>query len=80
MGQILRDAMPMHVRISEPQLLPDLIEVLLRNGCIAQPLGHASCRVIHVDAHDPEEARHEVLFFIRAWRTDHPGVDAIVTP
>jgi hypothetical protein len=70
----------MHVRISEPELLPDLIEVLLQNGCVAQPLGHASCRVIHVHAHDPDEAWHELLFFIRAWRTDHPGVDAVVTP
>jgi hypothetical protein len=70
----------MHVRISEPQLLPDLIEVLLRNGCVAQATGNASCSVMHVHAHDPDEAWREVVFFVRAWRTHHAGVDAVVTP
>jgi hypothetical protein len=70
--------MTMHVRISHPALLPDLVGSLLRSGCVAATLGDDSCAVVHVHALDAEEARREVTFFLGAWRLGHAGVRAVV--
>jgi hypothetical protein len=72
--------MAMHVRISEPQLLPDLLDVFLRNGCVAQSLAEDSCIVVHVHAGNASEAWREVAFFLGAWQLDHPSVAADMTP
>jgi len=71
--------MSMHVRISEPALLPDLIDLFLRNNCVAQPVGKDSCIVVHVHAYHADEAWREVAFFLGAWQIGHPGVAAVVT-
>jgi hypothetical protein len=71
--------MTMHVRITESALLPDLVDLLLRNGCLVHVVGADSCVVAHVQAGDAEEAWRELRFFVRAWRTQHPGLRAILT-
>jgi hypothetical protein len=69
----------MHVRISEPALLPDLVSAFLRNECVAQRVGNDSCVVVHVHAGHADEAWREVAFFVRAWEIGNPGVSAVVT-
>jgi hypothetical protein len=71
--------MTMRVHITEPELLPDLVERLLRSRCIAYIVGERSCAIVHVEAEDAEEARREVEFFVQAWRAEHPGLAALLT-
>jgi hypothetical protein len=70
--------MTMRVRISEPALLPELVDALLRSGCVATMLADDSCAVVHMHAADADEARREVTFFLGAWRLRHSGVSAVV--
>ena len=69
----------MRVRLTEPTLLAELIAVFLRNGCVAQAVGDDSCVVVHVHARNTDEAWREVAFFVRAWRTQHPDLGAVLT-
>ena len=71
--------MPMRVRISESALLPDLVDLLLRNGCVSYAVGEDTCVVVHVHARDADEALRELTFFIRAWRTQHPDLRTVLT-
>jgi hypothetical protein len=71
--------MALYVRIGEPVLLPELVAALVRNGCIAQQVDRDACRVVHVFAGHAEEARRELVFFVRAWQLGHPEVSAVVT-
>jgi len=68
--------MPMHVRISEPALLPELMDLFLRNDCVAHPVATDACLVLHVHANHGSEARQELAFFLRAWQISHPHVTA----
>jgi len=70
--------MTMLVRISEPALLPGLVDLLLRSGCIAHAVGRGACAVIHVRARDGAEAERELAFFLRAWQLGHPDVSAVL--
>jgi hypothetical protein len=72
-------AMTMHVRLTEPTLLADLVTLFLRNGCVAHAVGDDSCVVVHVQARDAEEAWREVAFFVRAWHMQHPDLAAVLT-
>jgi hypothetical protein len=71
--------MALYVRIGEPVLLPELVAALVRSGCIAQQVDRDACRVVHVFAGHAEEARRELVFFVRAWQLGHPEVSAVVT-
>jgi hypothetical protein len=66
----------MRIRISEPRLLPQLLESLRRGDCLALPVDDATCEVVHEDARDEREARVELQFFVRAWAGAHPDVRA----
>jgi hypothetical protein len=66
----------MRVRISDPQLLPQLIESLLRGECAARPVDETTCEVVHASASDDREARIELTFFLRAWAGQHADVRA----
>lgn len=72
--------MPLEVRVSEPPLLDELIQTLLRHGCVAHRSGESSCRVVHVHAAHAGEAEVELGLFLRAWVLTRPGVSAAVTP
>ena len=69
----------MRVRLTEPNLLADLVDALSRSGCVARLVGDDSCVVVHVHARDADEAWREVAFFVRAWRTQHPELGAALT-
>jgi hypothetical protein len=71
--------MSMRVRLTKPALLGELVALLLQNGCVAQAVGDDSCVVVHVHAGDADEAWREVAFFVRAWRTRHPELGAVLT-
>jgi hypothetical protein len=66
------------VRVSEPCLLEELMSALLHHGCLTNRTSSDSCLVVHVHAHDAVEARHEIAFFVRAWRLAHPDVSVAV--
>jgi hypothetical protein len=66
----------MRVQVSEPRLLPQLVDSLLRSDCVATRVDDRTFEVLHADAHDEHEARVELLFFLRAWANGHPDVRA----
>ena len=70
--------MPMRIRVSEPRLLPDLLSHLLRNDCVAHPVNATTCAVEHLQASDYDEARVEMLFFLRAWQARHEAASAVL--
>ena len=64
----------MRVRLSDPSHARDLALALARGDCVATPAGLDMLTVVHPSARDEEEARTELLFFLRAWQAGHPGV------
>lgn len=67
--------MGLTVTVDPPELLPELVDELLRSGCIAHVVNKTTVRVVHVDARASDEAHSELLFFLRAWQRRHPGAD-----
>jgi hypothetical protein len=64
----------MRVRLSDPSQAHDLALALVRGDCMVTPAGLDTLTVVHPSARDEEEARTELLFFLRAWQASHPGV------
>lgn len=64
----------MRIRISDPRLLPQLVESLVRGGCVPSALDAETCEVWHPLAFDESEARTELTFFLRAWSRQHADV------
>lgn len=64
----------MQVRVDDPEALQRLMAELLRSDCVAQEIGPIECRVLHIDAHDGDEAWRELEFFLRAWQSRNPDV------
>ena len=71
--------MPLHVRITAPDLLPNLVASFLRAECVAQAVERDCCLVIHPSADDSRQAHEEIAFFVRAWQLDHPAVGVELT-
>jgi hypothetical protein len=65
---------PMKIRISEPRLMRDLVDSLVRSRCVVALLDPATCDVRCPDAYDEREARVELSFFLRSWQSTHPNV------
>lgn len=65
----------MRVNVSDPEYLPELVDDLLDGGCIPAVVDPATLEVIYPDAVDAREARTELGFFLRAWRSAHPNVE-----
>jgi hypothetical protein len=64
------------IRVSDPAVLPDLVEFLGRASCVA---AHRRGRTLDVElphATSPEQARRELQLYLAAWRGLHPGVVA----
>jgi hypothetical protein len=65
----------MRVRISEPDLLGDLVASLSRCGCSTE---RVSGHTVEVGSPFPlltdEQARKEIAFYLAVWRVRHPGV------
>ena len=67
------------VYVSNAELVEDLIASFRRGGWAARRTGPRSCAVDHA-ALDAHEARIEVTFFLRVWRTRHGRVRALLEP
>jgi hypothetical protein len=65
----------MKVRISDSSCLFELVDDLLRGGCVPAPVDDDTLMVVHPEAHDAAEARRELTFFLRAWQSRHPDVE-----
>jgi len=64
----------MRVRLSDPSHARELALALARGDCMVTPAGLDTLTVVHPFASDEEEARTELLFFLRAWQARHPEV------
>jgi hypothetical protein len=64
----------MNVHLSDASYLNQLVEDLLRGGCVSRTLDEETLEVVHPDAETAEEARTELAFFLRAWQSGHPDV------
>lgn len=65
----------MRVYVSDPALVGELVDDLLRGGCVPSAVDAGTLEVIHPYAADANEARTELTFFLRAWRWAHPDVE-----
>jgi hypothetical protein len=67
------------VRISEPDLLDDLVASLSRSSC---PIERMSGHTVEIGSPFPlltdEQARNEISFYLAVWRARHPGVRVTV--
>ena len=66
------------VHLNRSDLVDDLIAAFRSSGCGASRVGLRACAVEHRTAHDEDEARVEITFFVRAWQSRHPFVRASV--
>jgi hypothetical protein len=67
------------VEITQAVLLPELMTGLADCGCRAESVTPSACRVVPPHASNPEHARVELDFFLRAWELRHPGVETVVS-
>jgi hypothetical protein len=65
----------MHVRISDPALLADLIEFLGRASCVAVHWKGCTIAVEMPHADAPVRARRDLELYLAAWRGLHPNVE-----
>jgi hypothetical protein len=65
----------MKVHVSDPSCLVALARDLHRGGCRPLAVDEQTLEVVYPDASTPVEARTELTYFLRAWRTRHPDVD-----
>jgi hypothetical protein len=65
----------MKVHVSDPACLVALARDLHRGGCLPLTVDPQTLEVVYPDASTAVEARTELTFFLRAWRTRYPDVD-----
>jgi hypothetical protein len=65
----------MTVHVSDPSCLGELVDDLLRGGCVPCAVDNETLEVVHPDAESADEARTELTFFLRAWQAQHPDVE-----
>jgi hypothetical protein len=63
------------VRISEPELLGDLVESLSRASCRVERFGEDEIEIGSPSPLlTPDQARKEIGLYLVLWRVKHPGV------
>jgi hypothetical protein len=65
----------MKVHVSDSSYLVDLVDNLIRGGCVPRTVDDETVEVVHPDASTVDEAQKELTFFLRAWQSRHPHVD-----
>ena len=68
----------MHVAVSDPAVIPALVDALRSGECVAQPAGDDGVVVVIPWLRGSDDARQaliELTFFVRTWASQHPGVD-----
>lgn len=68
----------MRVRIDNPNLMNDLLDVLADSDCVAVRTGADVCEVLHPAA-ALREQRIELRFFLRAWASTRGGEASLET-
>jgi predicted signal transduction protein with EAL and GGDEF domain len=71
----------MKIRVSHPDLAPDLVDALNQTDCLAARVGSDVVEVIVpwlTDGADLSQAATELSFFVRAWGAAHPQLRATV--
>jgi hypothetical protein len=71
----------MMIRISHPDLAPDLVDALNETDCLAARIAPDTVEVFVpwlADGADPRYAAAELRFFVRAWGAAHPELRATV--
>ena len=66
----------MKLRITHPELAPDLVGALNETDCLAARTAIDTVEVFApwlLEGGDTAQARTEVLFFVKAWASRHPG-------
>jgi hypothetical protein len=69
----------MKIRITHPELAPDLVGALNETDCLAARTAIDTVEVFApwlLDGGDTGEAATELLFFVRAWASRHPDFRA----
>ena len=69
----------MKLELSDEKLLGELMNTLVRHGCLADRIAPNVCRIVYPRAWTAREAQLELRFFLRAWQTNHPGVVAVLS-
>ena len=68
----------MKIRITHPHLADQLVQSLNETDCLAAPTS-ADCVDVFVPwlerGGDPNQARMELIFYVRAWGLTYPGFD-----
>jgi hypothetical protein len=69
----------MRLLLTHPELAPELVQALNETECIAVRTGSHTLEVLApwlLEGGDATHAATEVLFFVRAWSSSHPGFRA----
>jgi hypothetical protein len=64
------------IRVSQPALVPDLVEFLGRAFCRTESVHGSVVEVALPSAADGTRARRELDLYLAAWRGLHPPVEA----
>jgi hypothetical protein len=69
----------MRIRISDPELLDDLVESLRRANC---PVEVTGLETLAVESPSPlltpEQARQEIGFYLAVWQVRHPDAHVLL--
>jgi len=66
----------MHVRISQPDHLDDLVRYLRATECTVEKHGDDLVEVSMPRAPSEDQARREVAIYLKAWQAMNPGTTA----
>ena len=69
----------MRLRVTHPELAADLVSALNETDCLAARTGRDIVEVFApwlFEEGDVAQAQTEVVFFVRAWASRHPGFAA----
>jgi hypothetical protein len=70
---------PMKLLISHPELAPALASALSEADCVARRIGRDTLEVLvpwQLDGGNRAQAATELLFFVKAWASNHPAFRA----
>jgi hypothetical protein len=70
--------MRMRIRISQPALVPDLVEFLGRASCTTESVRGSVVEVALPNVSDGVRARRDLDLYLAAWRGLHPPVVATI--
>lgn len=68
----------MKIRVSQPALVPDLVEFLGRALCETESVRGSVVEVALPSVPDTTRARRELDLYLAAWRGLHPPVEATI--